>query len=346
MDNIEVKPKKFKAKKFTTVDALKVEWLWEPFIALGDVTIVQGDGMSGKTTAMIRLACMVSNGEVPPAVVHGELKESGQTEPANVLYVSVEAKNETEIKPIIEYSHGDPDHLYFLDQDEDQFVLTEEDVRAAIDATQCKMMIIDPYTQFLPDGISLANAVSMRQLLSMLMRVARDTGTAIVLIGHLNKSQYGKQIYAGYGSVDITNTSRSVLLVSRDEFKNRYLSILKTNYYGVDDYFKVGLSMDDQNCIQFVDYGYLYESSKQDAELDEATYKPALIKSQSAQDRCMDAIAEVLNDGPMTKGSVIEALLEKEFAQRTIERAFKNMGGIYYYDNRVCYWKLPETDKE
>ena len=38
------------------VDTQTVEWLWEPYIPFGKVTIVQGNPGEGKTTFALRLA--------------------------------------------------------------------------------------------------------------------------------------------------------------------------------------------------------------------------------------------------------------------------------------------------
>ena len=40
---------------------------------------------------------------------------------------------------------------------------------------------------------------------------------ALVLIGHLNKKEGGKDLYRGLGSIDVVAAARSVLYVERDE---------------------------------------------------------------------------------------------------------------------------------
>ena len=38
-----------------------VDWLWKPFIPYGKVTIIEGDGGEGKTTAILAVAAMLSS---------------------------------------------------------------------------------------------------------------------------------------------------------------------------------------------------------------------------------------------------------------------------------------------
>ncbi len=333
-------------KRFNLVPDVKPSWIWEPFIPLGDVTIVEGDGMAGKTTAMIRLASMITNGEVPPAMVDGELIESQSVEPADVLYIGIESNNETEIMPAIRHGKGNPDRLFFLDQSEHGFILNEEHLTNAIENTKCKLVIIDPYSNFLPEGYSTTDGKKMRPLLTRLKKVARATNTAVILIGHLTKNQYGKAIYSGYGSADIVNTVRSVLLVESDDHGMRTLRILKSNYFGVDPTFKIALHMDDDNCVQFEDYNRILDIYRKEEE-ELASYIPkGNTQPETRSGQCKLILEEILAEGPMKKSDVVAKLKVMGFAERTISRAFKGMGGNSYFEGRTGYWKLPEIEED
>ena len=54
----------------------------------------------------------------------------------------------------------------------------------------------------------------------MLANVAKTTGVAIVLVGHLNKNEGGKDIHRGFGSADIAASVRSILMVEMDKQRN------------------------------------------------------------------------------------------------------------------------------
>lgn len=49
-----------------TVESRKVKWLWYPYIPYGKVTNVNGDPGDGKTTLVLRLAALLSNGDPLP----------------------------------------------------------------------------------------------------------------------------------------------------------------------------------------------------------------------------------------------------------------------------------------
>ena len=47
---------------FSSVTSREVEWLWYPYIPFGKITIIQGDPGDGKTTLVLNIAALLSNG--------------------------------------------------------------------------------------------------------------------------------------------------------------------------------------------------------------------------------------------------------------------------------------------
>lgn len=66
-----------------------VDWLWKPFIPFGKVTIIQGDGGEGKTTLILKIAAMLTQGYLPPTMHEGHLDEPQKAEPMTVLNIPV-----------------------------------------------------------------------------------------------------------------------------------------------------------------------------------------------------------------------------------------------------------------
>ena len=51
---------------YSDVKATRVRWLWNPFIAIGKITLLQGDPGDGKSTMMMNLIAELSNGGATP----------------------------------------------------------------------------------------------------------------------------------------------------------------------------------------------------------------------------------------------------------------------------------------
>lgn len=48
------------------VPVREVEWLWYPYIPYGKITLVQGDPGDGKSTFVLNLAAILTNGRTLP----------------------------------------------------------------------------------------------------------------------------------------------------------------------------------------------------------------------------------------------------------------------------------------
>ena len=51
---------------YSDVQATSVHWLWYPFIAVGKITLLQGDPGDGKSTMMMNLIAELSKGGKTP----------------------------------------------------------------------------------------------------------------------------------------------------------------------------------------------------------------------------------------------------------------------------------------
>lgn len=194
---------------YDTVYAKKVEWLWYPYIPYGKITIVQGDPGEGKSTMMIQIAALITNGKLMP-------DGSGEGIPGNVIYQAAEDGIEDTVKPRLEAAGADCRRIAFLEQlDEEPIRLDDERLAQAIESMKAKLLVIDPLQAYL--GIdSDMKSNSIRAVFGRLGKVAERTGCAVVLIGHMNKSGSTKGIYRGLGSIDIAAVARSILMVGRD----------------------------------------------------------------------------------------------------------------------------------
>ena len=51
---------------YSEVKSMPVKWLWYPFIAVGKISLLQGDPGDGKSTMMLRLIAEITNGGSTP----------------------------------------------------------------------------------------------------------------------------------------------------------------------------------------------------------------------------------------------------------------------------------------
>lgn len=193
------------------VISTETEWLWEPYIPLGKITIVQGDPGEGKTTLMLTVATVLSRGIFPGT---NEVKE-----PFNVIYLNAEDGYNDTIKPRLVKYGANCEYIHTLTEEGDDEPLTLADDRLghAILGLNAKLVVIDPLQAYLGAKVDMHRANEIRPVMRKLAAMANYTGCAVVLIGHMNKAQGMKSTYRGLGSIDITAAARSVLVVAKDK---------------------------------------------------------------------------------------------------------------------------------
>jgi hypothetical protein len=87
----------------------------------------------------------------------------------------------------------------------------------AIVSTNAKFVVLDPLQSFLGERQDITSTKTIRPIFTKLGNIAAKTGAALVIIGYMNKSDKGKAIYRGLGSIDITAAARSVLLIGKQK---------------------------------------------------------------------------------------------------------------------------------
>jgi Mg-chelatase subunit ChlI len=71
--------------KMNEVQAEPVRWLWYPYIPCGKITLVQGDPGDGKTTFVLAVAALLTNGKPMP-----ECETTEPITPQTVIYQTAE----------------------------------------------------------------------------------------------------------------------------------------------------------------------------------------------------------------------------------------------------------------
>ncbi len=188
-----------------------VRWLWYPYIPRGKVTILQGDPGEGKTTLAIHLAAMLSRGEMYSR------EDIIQTDPnPPILLQSAEDGVGDTLKPRLMAAKANCDRIFRINDDRVPLTLTDNRLANMLRLKRPALAVLDPLQAFLGSGVDMHRANEIRPLLAGLAKLAEETDTAILLIGHMNKRAGDKSMYRGLGSIDIAAAARSVLVMAKD----------------------------------------------------------------------------------------------------------------------------------
>lgn len=228
---------------FADVRDTAIDWLWEPVIAYGKMTLLAGQPGMGKSTLTLAVAVRIVNGEPLP------FSKVVPPPDAKVLILAAEDSADDTTGPRLQAA-GLPEGCeqrsrilklaptVFEDDKERTINLAMDLPRIRLMLEQhpeIRVIIIDPVTGYL--GGSDQNATSdIRAALQPLCTLAEEKGLAVVLISHMNKSSSTEAMNRVLGSVQFQAVVRSSwLMVPLEEDGLRGLLPVKVNI-GRDDY--------------------------------------------------------------------------------------------------------------
>ena len=298
--------------RMSEVDTQIVEWLWEPYIPFGKVTIVQGNPGEGKTTFALRLAAACTNRKpFPHMAAH---------EPFNVIYQTAEDGLGDTIKPRLMEAEADLDRVLVIDESNQGLSLSDERIERAIRQTGARLIILDPIQAYVGEKTDMNKANEIRPMFRRLAEIAERTGCAVILIGHLNKAAGGQSAYRGLGSIDFRAAARSVLLIGRVKREPNVRVIVHDKSSLAPEGKPVAFCLDPETGFSWIgEYDITADELLSGAGGNNAT------KTEQAERLILDLLA----DGKeLASEDIVKAAAEAGISERTVQNAKRNMGGI------------------
>lgn len=296
-----------------SVEEKEAEWLVAGYIPKGQITVLAGDGGSGKTTAWCGLAAAVSNGKL--AFFEPVPEGLGTCKPQRVLFFSSEDSLEYTLKARLRKAGANLENIYSASLRDERFSEIKFNsplLKELIEQTRPSLVVFDPIQAFIPPDIQMGQRNAMRNCLSPLISIGEEYGTTFLIIVHTNKRQnvYGRNRIAD--SADVWDIARSVLIAGcTSDGDIRYLSHEKSNYGKLEE---TALFTIDDGVAVFKEY-----SKKRDAdfvkERDFVTYQAP--QRQDAE----KFIIDFLKNGKKPTAELNETAEAAGISKKTMERA-------------------------
>ncbi len=208
----------------------RVEWLWPSTVPLGKLVTFAGVGGLGKSFCLLDLAARVSRGMELP-FCGGECAPLGQT-----LFISGEDDPEDTLVPRLIEMGADLSKVSFLSpRARDRFDLAALKLLTAVldqIGPDCRLVVIDPPSSFLTEGIDDHKNSDLRRLLTPLQSWAAEKRVSLIFNTHLNKAVGSKDAMMRVtGSVAWVNAVRAAHLFARDpeDPERRFFVPMKMN---------------------------------------------------------------------------------------------------------------------
>ena len=304
-----------------------VDWLWYPYIPFGKITIVQGDPGDGKSTFLLTIAAMLTNGEILPFS-----EPETPLEPMKVIYQTTEDDADDTVVPRFMKAGGNRDRLIFIKEDK-PLTFADERIGEAIRETGAKLLILDPLSSYIGD-CSLNAANEVRPEFNHLIRAAKENGCTIIVVDHMNKGEAQKALYRTPGSIDVVGAVRSVntIVCDPDDRDKRYFVQTKSNLAPMGNAisFSVG-----ENGIDFIE--------ELDATPDELMnrFSAVIGRPDDKTQEAMTFISEMLAEGPLSSKECEARLREAGIKASTAKKAKKMLGVVSSKPSLTWTWSLP-----
>lgn len=220
-------PKRPKPSLITldTIEPADIKWLWYPYIPSGTVTAIFGRGGQGKTFMTMAIASALSRGDPLPGQ-----ENDGPRPPQKVLVLSAEDDYSTVIVPRLIKQQADrskiavPSSKFVLDKwGTDQVTELMREFAATI-------VIIDPIVYYAGGKMDMNKSNEVRAMMEGLKSAAEQSGSSVIIVGHIRKSDEGAEADRMMGSADWVNAARSGLLVTTTNDGTKVMKHVKTNY--------------------------------------------------------------------------------------------------------------------
>jgi len=335
-------------QKLSDVQAADIDWIWYPYCARGEVTILEGDPGLGKSYLAQMVAMCICDGKSLPSVKRRPPVQG------KVMYFDIENSADAVTKRRLEYN--DCEHMENYYQIEEAFSIDDEDyldlVYEAMEQVKPTLVVFDTLNTYM-GGADTHKASETQQVFKEFKILARRFDCSVMVLRHLTKGQKGRSaMYAGQGSIAFAGLARIIMTCGHhpdpDLPEERIMAVTKINVakqpralaFSID-----GLpdTVKDQDRSRFVWGDFLDYTADEIINVDRTR---AGDKDDKAQE-VIDFLKEFLGEGQVDSRAVRAAAEARSFSTRMLNRVVDDLGVVKDIKRdgrkRKSFWSLPDT---
>jgi archaellum biogenesis ATPase FlaH len=216
-----------KFERLSEVKEEKLSFLWRPYLAEGEVTILEGDPGLGKSYLAQMVAGSIAEGRRILSPYKGEPKKKG-----GVVYFDMENAAGSVTKPrLVQNGYTDLEDYHVVQQ---PFSIDDEEamdyVYEQLEVLRPKLVVFDTLNTYIGRA-DTHKASEVAQAFGAFAKIARDFNCSVLVLRHLTKGS-GSAMYRGQGSITFAGLARVVIAVGVDpeDSDTRVMAVVKMNF--------------------------------------------------------------------------------------------------------------------
>lgn len=335
---------------FASVKPEKVEWLSPGRLAVGKITVIDGDPRLGKSLITVDWASRITRG-VALLGERGWADEEQIRDPRGVVFISGEDGLADTIVPRFLAAGGNGRKAMRLEMTDEAGNDFSPDldvhlwaIEQQIEAMNAALLVIDPLMAHVGATTNANRDQDIRRVLSPLASMAERTRCAVLVLRHLNKAVGMSSLYRGGGSIGIIGAARVGLLAGKDQRdetgQRRLLAVQKCNIgpEGLTLAYRVA-------SVEGTDTARIEWLGETDARAGDIVGEEKDRGEREEMSESQIWLHDFLIDGPRSAVEVYREGGKAGFAQRTLKWAKAEIGAkaskTGFGKNGEWSWRLP-----
>lgn len=318
-----------------SVQPREAEYLAEPYLPRGMITILAGHAGQGKTTLALWLASHVSNGDLMPG-----------GKPGNVYYFTTENDESIVLRPRLEAMDARLDRVMVMRSDARQLTLTDPrlfEMHKIFDGKP-DLIVFDPVQSYVGKKLDMNRTDDVRFMMDNLNKLLHATNAAVVLICHTKKAPMGfngRPCELINGSSDFVNAARSVCFLGRDPARPDVCVVAQEkNSLGLPGA-SLAFTIGEDGAVHWSDEACELTAAQILTYSDEKRRHAA-----SPSERAQAVMRRMLMENKTMQSSDVLAACEKQGISRaTVYRARKGLPIQEERSGREKYWSLSDASQ-
>lgn len=314
---------RFLAHSLEEVEAEELDWLWYPYMARGELTILEGDPGVGKSYLAQMVCAAIVDGDRLPSVKRMPVQQG------KVAYFDMENSAGSVTKKRL--SINGCENMEDFYQEEEPFSIDDEDtieeVEEAVERMKPLVVVFDTLNTYIGKA-NTHNSAESQQAFKWFKLLATRFNCSVVVLRHLTKgTRDGKALYRGQGSIAFAGLARVVMTVGTmpDDPDTRVMAVTKINVTRAPKALSFTIT-ELPDTLKERDRSKFAWGEFVDITSDELTAGPPPVKGATELDEAKKWLGELLSKGAVELKKIERAAEDRSISMRTVFRASEAIG--------------------